>query len=550
MTSDTVVMLAGEDPEQDEISRVLKDLLEQSDAQTIKASLQGRPLSEIQKETARQRENTASVLGITPGDVAGGFVSLAPTIAAGAATGGALWAILGAAALQSSGSMYADLRERGDDYGSSTMKAITAGAITAALTRIFPTAERALAAMFKAAPSKTVAARTAFSKVLGARAAGEMSEEALDEFAQSLIRGDSLAEAMEASMKAGLIGGIIGGTVGIGEARTAHRAARIDGAEAFHQSVDGLVTALDGSKTMERSPEVMKAYLQSVRPELKNAPAVFSGEDLQLAMQDPQVAEDLAAAGITAEMVAAAATGGGVIRTTQEKVLVGLPAETREKIRPLMRESADAMSRPEAEMAKEEQTAARAGSKIDEATKRTLKDISKERQRLIKELQTARGMAMTREDAAKVAEVAVQHAFTLSTRNASGGEAALAQLRKLNFLGKENLTDAEVRHRVTKLAGKDGKTALHGIRLARDLGAVAGRVDLLTGQVTINPDALVDQRQVDELLRQARGRTLDLQGRTVKVETEAGAAEVDAGAAVGTIRDRTEKMNRLRECLG
>jgi hypothetical protein len=532
-----------------EMGTFFRDMSEHADVDRIKAAIQDRSLGDVQKEAAALRRSTVSVLGVSPGDVAGGFTSLAPTLVAGAASGGAMWAVLGAAGLQSAGGMYADLREDDASYGSAAAKAALAGSITAALTKVFPTAEQALAGMMRSAPNKVAAARTAFAKVLGKRAAGEMGEEALDEFAQSLIRGDSLAEAMDAAVKAGLIGGIIGGTVGIGEARMAHREARVEGALSFHQSVDGLVQALDSSKTMERSPEVMKAYLQTIRPEIKNAPAVFAAEDLQLIMNDPKVAEDLTKAGITAEAVAAAAAGGGVIRTTQDRVLIDLPAETREKVRPLMRESADGMSLPEAELAKEELAAGKDAG-VDEATKKTLKLITKERARLVKELQTAHGMAMTREDAKKVVDVAVKNAFTLATRNGGAAEGALASLQKIVFTNKENLTPAEVRHRITRLAGKDGKTALHGIRLAQNLGAVAGRVDLLTGQITINPDALVDQRQVDALLARARSKALNLEGRSVKVQTEAGDAEVDAGAVVGTIRERTEKMNRLRECLG
>lgn len=550
--ADAIVALAGERPEDDPVSRVLRDLTDRSTVEQMRADLGGLSMDRARKDIDVVQRSGVGVtvpgtnIRVTLGDIAGGGVSLAPTLAAGAATGGALWAVLGAAAVQSAGGMYADLRERGDDVASASWKAALSGSITAALTAAFPSAEKGIAGLLRAAPDKKVAARLVFAKVLGERAAGEAGEESLDEFAQAIIRGDSLGTAVEAGVKAGLIGGVLGASVGIGEARTAHRTARAEGAEAFHKSVDSLVKEIDASKTMERSPEVMKSFLQASRPELKNAPAVFAAEDLKPLMEDPTVAEHLLAAGITKDAVDAAAESGGVVRSTQEKILLDLPAETREKVRPLMRESADAMSRPESEAALEETKAARQQSEVDEEAKRTLRLIKKEQTRISKEIQKASRGAMVREDIQKHIDLLTQFAYTMATRDAAAGVTALSRLQKITFAPDENLTPAEVRQRITNLAGPEGKTALRGIRLAADLGTVAGRVDLLTGQVTINPSALVDQRQVDQLLAQARGKTLDLAGKTI---TRQDGTEVDAGAEVDTLRSRLESAQRLVDCL-
>lgn len=131
----------------------------------------GQSVDQAREDTQRLSELNAlkvSVMGRNIGteELFGGAVSLLPTIAAGALTGGSMWAIAGAAALQSGGSAYSDLREEGKSVGESGMKAALAGAITAALTRYIPNAEHAFSRMLTKAANPKLAARAVFASSL------------------------------------------------------------------------------------------------------------------------------------------------------------------------------------------------------------------------------------------------------------------------------------------------------------------------------------------------------------------------------------------------
>ncbi len=164
---------------------------------------------------------------ISATDIGAAFVSMLPALAA--APFGIVGAA-GAAAAQTTGGAYADLTERGDSGGKAGALAIVEGFITGALTRYIPGAERTLVDILRRSANPTKTARALFAKALGKTAAGEFTEEGLDQFAQTLINDSTdtkdpknwnfvLRHAAREGLKAGLIGGLVGGTIGIGEAR-------------------------------------------------------------------------------------------------------------------------------------------------------------------------------------------------------------------------------------------------------------------------------------------------------------------------------------------
>jgi hypothetical protein len=526
----------------------------------LKAQLHGQTVESVMEDDARNAIlNPAKVFArqggffntetgrfeVGIGDLTSGATSLLPTITAAALSGGSTLAVSLAAGAQTFGSVYADLRERGMAADSAGGRALLTGAITGTLTRFFgPNVERTLAGMFAGTVPKAVASRAAFVKVLGKQIAAEMGEEGLDQFAQTLITGGTLHDAVTEGVKAGMIGGVLGGAVGL---RAAHLEAKVEGTLAYHDKLDGLVKAIDSTQLKTRSVEATKSFMQAVNPKFATAPAVFDAAELAPLLDDQQVVEDLLKIGLTKEAILDAERTGSTISSTLSKVLIELPAATRDKLRPLLRESADAMSPVEAKAAKEGAKDATPEQKTAVAAeaKKIRKEFAAERSRILKEMKTASKAALTPEDAKKIRSVLDQFAASME-RNTAGAKSSLDTLRKVTFAPDEKLTPAEVRQRITDLAGPDGKTALGRIDLVESLGKAAARFDILTGRTAISPSALTDQRQVDAILADTGKEALDLAGRTLVVNGQ----QVAAAEEVATLRQKLDNAVRLVECVG
>lgn len=516
----------------------------------IQSAATGVPFEQAQKAQEKlSRDNVAqvSILGRRVGleEVSGALVSLAPGIAAGALTGGGAWAFAAAGALQSTGGTYADLRAEGVSGGEAGAKSVLAGVITGALTRYLgPNADKALGRILTAAKDPRATTRAILSQSVGKTAAGEATEEGLDQFLQSfLIKGMGLQESLADGVQAGLIGGIVGGGVGIGEARQAAIVAKATQASDFAQATQGLISQIDAAKTNERSKTVMQSFLQSASPEMAKADVFVDGESLMPIIQDIRAAQALEAAGITKTQIQQAAAAGSTVEISMAKLVTDLPAAVRDQILPFVRQSPGAMNVDEADKVKTEGD----GPSEEASPKKAARVIKAEESRILKEFKAA---AKIDDETARTSLLPLfRGARSLFMNNPGADPTSL--LKKVSFkagdVGAAQETLAKIRQQIVDGAGPQGKTALSRISFAALPNGAAARVDVLTGLTTVNPQAAQAVGAIDGVLAQIRAVPgLDLQGK--KVKTEQG-SEVDAEQAVATLRERASKAQRLMDCL-
>lgn len=503
--------------------------------------------AEAQAKLNRDSYLATTILGRRVGlaEISSAVTSLAPGGLASVLTRGAAWAFAAAGGLQSAGGTYADLRADGVSGGEAGAKAVLSGAITAALTRYLgPNADKALGRILTAAKDPRATTRAILSQSVGKTAAGEATEEGIDQFLQSfLVKGGSLQDALADGIQAGLIGGLVGGGVGIGEARQAAIVAKATQASDFAQATQGLISQIDAAKTNERSKTVMQSFLQSASPEMAKANVFVDGESLMPIIQDIRAAQALEAAGITKTQIQQAAAAGSTVEIPMAKLVTDLPASVRDQILPFVRQSPGAMNVDEADKVKTEGD----GPSEEASSKKAARVIKAEESRILKEFKAA---AKIDDETARTSLLPLfRGARSLFMNNPGADPTSL--LKKISFkagdVGAAQETLAKIRQQIVDGAGPQGKTALSRISFATLPNGAAARVDVLTGLTTVNPQAAQAVGAIDGVLAQIRAVPgLDLQGK--KVKTGQG-SEVDAEQAVATLRERASKAQRLMDCL-
>ncbi len=498
-----------------------------------------------------QWSSLSNLLGtdISAKDIGAAFVSMLPALAA------APFGIAGAAvaaAGQTTGGAYADLRERGESGGKAGAIALAEGFITGTLTKFIPGAERTLVNLLRSSTTPTATARALFAKALGRTAAGEFTEEGLDQFAQTLINDSTdtknpkdwnfvLRHAVREGLKAGLIGGLVGGTVGFGGAR---QEAMLERAENFHKQNSELATLITGSKTATRSKVVMEELLQGNG--MRGAMIHVTGEEVAPMLKgSSEQVQALAQLGITPETVQRARSSGGTIALTASQVHTA-EAGIRDQILEIGRETPHSPNKAEVDQARTDGT-----KEIVTAEQKKIKEFSaelkKQEQRLVKEAAAAGGVDEKTVRAEHAPLFAMAKAMFL--RNPLAAKSPIEFLKKIRY-NKVGLTREEAMQAITDLAGPEGKTALSRVAF-KDLGQLSGRFDALTGQLDVNEKALPDTVALAELVSTAKKSTIDLTGKTVSIPDATGSrATVDAEAAVSTLRQRANDARRLTDCLG
>lgn len=508
--------------------------------------------TDIEDELAEQRTISeinplrVNIFGadISAEDVIAGAYSLVPTILAGAASGGATWAITAAAAAQSFGGAYATLNEEGDKYAG--VKASAAALITGALTLAMPNMEKTLSNMLRGSVDPKAALRGVFASVIGKQAASEMVEEGLDEFLQNyLVFGRSFEESMSAAVEAGIIGGILGGGTSVAEARMAVTKAQADAAIKFMDATQNLVSSASASKTGQRSKTAVAEFVASHGPELSQSSVYIATEDAQELLADQKAFDTLRAAGVSEAALEAARKGEQDLELPLVSIIADLSDEMQQAIMPLIRQTPDAMSGKEAAEVRDADDAGSGGKKAER--KKLQKEFEAEKRRLTKEIAKAQGI--DKESARAIVTVMAEGAVSLFSRNPAAGKSPIDILKKIKVT-KDGL--AEARQAIVDAAGPQGKVALKNVSLSSRLGGKAARVDVLTGHAEVNPAVLAAVNAVDEVMAKVRGvQTADVSGKTVRVQDETGAeADVDAEEVVATLRERITQARRLKGCVG
>ncbi len=491
---------------------------------------------------------------ISAGDVGSGLVSILPTLAAGPLGWGA---VLGAAGAQTFGGAYADLRDRGDSVSKAGAIGMVEGVITAALTHFIPGAEGAMRRMLQASASKTQAARAVFAKAMGATAAGEFTEEGLDQFAQTVLNESTdtknpkdwqtvLGHAVSEGLKAGLIGGFTGGVFGHAEA---HHEASVQAAHNFFEGNGKLAAAVDSSKMGQRSKVAMEEYLQS-QGMRKGANVYFSAEDIKpMIGTSPEQTAALAELGLTADAVEAAKSRGGSLSVSASKFMTADPG-TRTALLELARQKPSSLSEKEAKDAdKESELRAKDGvdpKKIETKKSKFVQELNKQQVRIIKEAVAATGQ--DEKTVRALHQPLFEKAKAQFLRDPLAARSPIDFLKALRY-NKKGMSREETMQAITDMAGPEGKTALSKVSFT-DLGQLSGRFDALTGRLELNEKALPDTVSLAEIVASTKNSKLDLAGKTVHVPDQSGTRQaVDASAAVSTLQERVEAAHRLAACL-
>ena len=482
---------------------------------------------------------------ISAGDIGAGLVSLAPALLGGA------FGIAGAAVaagLQGAGGAYADTRERGDSVEKATGISMVSGIITGALTRFMPNAEHTIVGMLRQSVNPKATMRAIFARSLGKQAAGEMAEEAIDQFAQTILMagtdtknpktwGEILSSATQEAVKAGLIGGAIGGLVGAGQAK---QTAQVQRAVGFADQHAALAAAIDKSKTATRSKSMMQEFLQAHG--MRDAAVHITGEDAAALLKSASAEERLAleGMGILPDSVDKLRSSGGSLQLTATQVHTADPA-VRDKILEIAREEPSAPNRVEADELK---PAVEQQDEERKASEKFAADLRKQEDRLVAEVVKAGGVdaKAARESLALL----FQGARTAFLRNPGAAQSPAEFLKRVRLNKRGGMSLEEARQAITDMAGEDGKTALSQVSF-KDLGQLSGRFDALTGQLELNPQKLPDTVALADVVTTAKKSALKLEGRTVRVPGQEG--PVDAEPVVATLRKRVEAARRLLDCL-
>ncbi len=504
---------------------------------------------------------------ISAEDFISGLLSTGPVAAAGAGVKALsvalkspkmlklVWpSVLAASGAQTLGSSYGSLRQRGDTVGEAGSVAFEEALVTMALTHFVPGIERSLERQLLGSADRTATTRAAFARAIGPTAAGEFTEEFFDQFNQTFMTEstdkqdpksipDILLHSVREGFKAGLIGAASGATIGLGEAR---HAAHVQDAINFADNNAKLAASLDSSAMASRSPTMAQDFLfhQGMKPD---SAIHLTGADAKTLLsggaEQSRVLETL---GITPEAVEAARTRSGSLAIPAAQVFT-TDAALRQQILDLGRKSPSSMNKIEADKAHQEMEAQQADQKVqkDERTQ-FAKDFQKEQKRIIKDFTT-----LTGEDEKTVRKLheplfAMAKNLYLTDPQAARGVVDMLKAWKPN---KSGLTQQQIMQQITDLAGPDGKTALARVAF-QNIGQASGRLDVLTGQLAVNPAALPDSISVAKLLHEVKVAKLDVAGRTVQVADQTGKmVSVDAEAAVTALRQRVESARRLADCL-
>ncbi len=524
---------------------------------TATASLTNGNFDDADRALAAARQLTylkGSLLGseISAGDVGGVLASTIPALVAGPFGWGALVTTAGA---QTAGGAYQDLRERGESVGKAGTIALLEGTITGALTHFIPGLEGSIHRSLTASTSRTMAARSIFSLALGKTMASEMTEEGLDQFAQTILNEatdtknprewpDILNHAVREGIKAGLLGAISGGVFGVGEAR---HAAHVQTAANFREDMGKLAAALDKAPLAQRSKVAAESFLFAQGMKADSV-LHMTAEDMKPLMSgSPEQMRSLAALGITPEAVEKARSYGGSLQVQTSKVMTAEPG-LREQLLDIGRQTASSLNSVEA---KEEQKTldehkAEAKQKADESSK-FIREVHAEEAKTVKSFAAAAGV--DEQVMRKLHAPLFSSARTLSLTDPEAARSVLDMLKRWR-VAKTGQTRDEIAQQIVDLAGPEGKTAMSQIHFS-DLGQLSGRLDTLTGQFDLNAAKLPDAVSVGQLIKAAKGKgKLDLAGRTVHVQGEDGQlTQMDAESAVGTLRQRVEAARRLLACI-
>jgi hypothetical protein len=495
-----------------------------------------------------QTNITGQRLGI--GDLTQGATSYIPVILAALASGGSFPVMMAAGGLQSGAPAYLELSDAGDEEAAS--KALLSGLITAATMRfIGPNADKALAAMFRAAANPKAALRNVLAPAIGKVAFSEGLEEFSDQLLQEfLVNGRTFSESVSSAVNAGLIGSVLGGAVGAIGAR-AHQQMKVEAAKNQHAVDVSLATAADLTQLSGRTKEGLKEFLQS-HPGVGNSERIFAHEDIAPLLADPEVEAALAPLGITREKLAA----GDDVKIKMADLLA-LDAPVRDKLLPHARNSADAYSKAEADQIEPPKPAEKRTEAEKDSAKEIQKAIRKEEKRLVKELEAA---GLDADSAKTSLELLFRGARGLYALEPALARRPLDLLARVKF--RKGETDpkeklAAINAELDKMAGITGKPGMEQVQdveLATNLGAAAARLDVLTGRIELNPAAVPDAQAAAEVVgkaKAARAAGPSLAGKTVKVYSPSLEAEIEAPAegAVAELRNRLESARKFVDCL-
>ena len=483
---------------------------------------------------------------ISAEDIGAGLTSILPSLAAGPLGWGS---VLATAGLQSATGAYADLTDRGDSGGKAATIALAEGLITAALTHYIPGAEGAVKRMLAASAAKTATARALMAKALGTTAASEFTEEGLDQFAQTMLNESTdtknpktfsaiLGHAVSEGLKAGLIGGFSGAVVGYGEARHVYN---VQSALKFHEDNMALAGAVDQSLMGQRSKESLKDFLSSQGMN-QNSKVYLSGDDAKALLGGgAEQLRALADMGVTPKAVEDARARGGSL-AVRASDLMSTEAALRGQVLEIARQTPQAMNSVEATEAKKVMDETKEES--DDAKDRKsefVKAMKKETDRIAKDVADLSGEDQTH--ARTNLTLLTAFARTSFQNDPLASRHALDIVKSFR-VNKGGMNQTDVMQMITDLAGPEGKTAMANVSFTA-LGDHAARLDVLTGHLQFNKNALPDARTVAELIDASKKETLNLAGLKVNL----GGAEVDAEGAVATMRKRVESARRLGLCL-
>ena len=491
-------------------------------------------------------------------ELASGAVSMLPAVTVSALSGGSMLPLLAASGLQSAGGSYADLRDAGKGVGESSAKAALAGFITAGLMRVIPNAEHTLARTLANSPAPKLAARAAFAAAIGKTAAGEFTEEGLDQFLNALlVQGKSINDAIGEGLQAGMVGLVLGGASGGAEARAAKHKAMADAAATSYEAESKLCNQLDTSKLAERSKEAVRDYMQAANPELAKQTAYFDPEVLHKAMEKPENEKALLDIGVTKAAVEAATKAGSSVQVKRLDLLAGLPPSLREELRPLARKTPDAMHAEEAKAVQEQLK--KAPEDLDDEAKvrkEAAENLVAEERRIVKEAVQASGGRLDEKTARDLLTPLFSGARAIFTRNPGSGRVPISLLKRVAIIkGKQSQTPEDIQAMAVRLFTEaGGKTAFGKLDLRAHLPTgVVARIDAVTGQRQVDMTQVGGEEDVRAALAAASTEVVfkdHLEGKTVKVTDENGnAAEIDAKTAIKMVADRTEALRRLKLCL-
>jgi hypothetical protein len=373
-----------------------------------------------------------------------------------------------------------------------------------------------------------------------------MSQESIDQFAQAMIQGSSLKEAVAQAVNAGILGGIAGGVLGMGGARQAQRVAHATADMSTHEKFEAMSQAFDNAKTTSRSVETAKNFLQTTVPEISKQNVHLDAEVVAPLLADPKVAAELDKLGLTRDKVLAAQNSGSSLSVPMLGIITELPPAVRNLLADGIRFTADGMTKAEAtKMLQEHQKAQQEQQDTEEMTrdKQAQKEMAAEVKRLVDE-QIALGVPP--EAARASLQPLIAFARSALARDPAFAKAPVALLKQIKF--EKGLAPEEARKQVAaqveSIKGVVSQSALPK--------GISARLDPLTGMAHIDSSKPMHPEQARRISEAAGAAVpVSLVGKTVTAVDETGrTVSIAADEAVAMMRQKMKSASLLLECLG